>query len=115
MKGINVYVRIYMFKPAQNWHIHSRYQKCNKIHSLNGLGVFIYQQLVHRLIWKVLGAIYEHSHYSVEYKLNSLYHDSDSTFHTAYLLSTNLFFRKTSSKHFTDIGICVVLEITDIK
>ena len=100
----------------KNWHnIHSKYQKCNKIHSLNGLEVFTYQQLVLRLIWKVLGAIYEHSHYSVEFNLNSLYHDSDSTFHTTYLFSTYLFFRKTSSQHFTDKGICVVLESTYIK
>ena len=73
-----------MFKRAKNWHdIHSKYQKCSDIHSLYELEVNIYQQIVHQIIWKVLGASYENSRYSVEYKLNSLYHDFDSTFHIA--------------------------------
>ena len=109
LKGINVYMRIYLFKCAQNWHnIHSKYQKCNDIHSLNDLRIHIYQQIVHQIIWKVMGASYEHSRYSVEYKLNSLYHDFDSTFHIAYWFSTDTYFRKTCSQHFSDKGICLV-------
>ena len=61
--GINVY----MFKCAQNWHnIHFKYQKCNDIHPLNDLEVYINQQFVYQSFLKVLGASYEHSSYSVK-------------------------------------------------
>ena len=67
LKGINVYMRINLFKRAQNWqNIHFKYQKCNDIHSLNDLEVYINQQFVYQSIWKLLGASYEHSSYSVE-------------------------------------------------
>ena len=90
MKGINVYIRINLFKCAQNWHnIHPKYQKDNDVDSLNDLKVYFYQQFVHQIIWKVLGPSYEHSRYSAEYKLNSLYHNFDSTFHIAYWFSTD--------------------------
>ena len=83
-------IDLYLFKRAQNWlKIHSIYQKCNDIHSPYDLEVYMYQQFVHQIIWKVLGASYEHSRYSVEYKLNSLDHDFDNTFHMAYGFSTD--------------------------
>ena len=102
-------MRIYLFNRAQNWHnIHSQYQKSNDIHSLHDLEVYINQQIVYQSIWKVLGASYEHSRYFVEYKLNSLYNDSDSTFLIVYCFSTDSYFRKTCSQHFSDKGICLV-------
>ena len=96
---MNLYVRIYLFKRAQNWqNIHSKYQKCNDIHSLNDLEVYIYQQFVHQIFWKVLEASFEHSRYSVEHKLNSLHHDFESTFHIDYRFSTDSYFFKTCSQ-----------------
>ena len=57
LKGINVYMSVNLFKRGQNWQIiHSKYQMCNHIHSLNDLGVFIYQQFVYLIFWKVLEA-----------------------------------------------------------
>ena len=60
-------------------------KSANDIHCLDDLGVYKYPQFVRQLqiIYKVLGESYEHSRYSVEYKLLSLYQDFDSTFYTA--------------------------------
>ena len=85
LKGIQAYIRLYVWKRPQNWHnIHSIYQKCNDKHSLNDLEVYIYQ-VCSSNDFKVLGESYELSRYSEKYKLNSLYHDFDTTFLIGFL------------------------------
>ena len=89
-----------------------------KIYTLSLILEFIFSIVcssnVHEIniIWKVLGASNEQLRYSVEYKLNSLYHDFDSTFYTADWFSTDSYFLKTWSQHFSDKGICLVWEDT---
>ena len=81
------------------------------INTLNDLEVYIYQLFVHHMTWKVLGASSEHSRYSVEYKLNSVYYDFDNTFHSAYWFSTDSYFRK----NFLSAHFCLVEEDPQIK